>query len=141
MHEIFRPDVPDKTTAVMILGSDQISYEVRWHVPVKPRDKPLQLINHIGYGRQNDDRKPVDAVGIVGDGATLQQPENVAETGGTASQFQGEILHVLHFKLVMLWAENTHQYRFIKDPPTPKPLFLIIFQVYNITPAHLQSLG
>ena len=29
----------------------------------------------------------------------------------------------------------------LKDPLTVKPLFLIIFHVYNIIPAHLQSLG
>ena len=32
-------------------------------------------------------------------------------------------------------------FRSLKDPLTVKPLFLIIFQVYNIIPAHLQSLG
>ena len=29
----------------------------------------------------------------------------------------------------------------IKGPLSVKPLFLMVFQVYNITPAHLQSLG
>ena len=50
----------------------------------------------------------MDVVEIRGDGATVQRPENVVEAGRTASQFQGEILHVLHLQLIMLQAENMH---------------------------------